>query len=198
MTGDRHVVGIPATERAVVGLCHGLNDQLAAVSAYAFLLKRRGLLGEIDEPLSQHLERLAHSVRLVRSLCRNPDPEVGPVALSILAETAGELMLAYPEGPVAFRVTTPNEHDGFVLRCDWTGALRSLLVAAAWARRDIDHNETVEVSVTPGNSPNSLDIRVNSDEGPSELGDVPPDCGTVGITMEATGARSVSIEFATP
>jgi hypothetical protein len=198
MTGTRHVVGIPAAERAVVGLCHGLNDQLAAVSAYAFLLKRRGLLGDIDEPLSQHLEQLAHSVRLVRSLCRSPEPELGPVALSILAETAEELMQAYPEGPVVFRVPASDERDALVLRCDWTGALRSLLVAAAWARRDIDHNETVEAVITAGDHPNSLDLRVDSSEEPPDLGPVPPDCGTVGIKMEATGARSVSVEFINP
>ena len=44
MTQERNVADIPATERAVVGLCHDLNDQLAAVSAYAFLLRRRGAL----------------------------------------------------------------------------------------------------------------------------------------------------------
>ena len=82
MSRESDVARIPATERAVVGLCHDLNDQLAAVSAYTFLLKRRDLLGEVDGPLQERLEEMAGAVRLVRSLCRDPMAKRGPVAVS--------------------------------------------------------------------------------------------------------------------
>ena len=137
---------IPAAERAIVGLCHSLNDQLAAVSAYTFLLKRRGALGELEEPLQAHLDKLAETIRLVRSLARNPEQEPGPVAVSLLAETATALMHSYPDGPVAFELA--ESASPAVVRCDWSSALRALLFAGAWVSRDYPDRINVRLSAS--------------------------------------------------
>ena len=188
MTPERSVAEIPATERAVVGLCHGLNDQLAAINAYAFLLKRRGVLDDVDAPLQEHLGRLAEKVRLVRSLCRDSEPEVGPVALTLLTEAATQVMDGYPDGSVVFH----PRGDSAVLRCDWARALRAMLLAGAWVSRGVDVPVSVEVAVTNGDG---LSLKA--------VGDVPslpdegegPDPGCEPITMTRTGGRSVSIGF---
>ena len=117
MSSERDGAGIPASERAVVGLCHDLNDQLAAVSAYIFLLKRRGVLGDLAEPVQEHLDRLAHGVRTVRSLARSPTPHVGPVSITLLAEAANDAMRSYPDGPVRFVVPGADE-GATVVHCD--------------------------------------------------------------------------------
>ena len=192
MTAVDEVAGVPATERAVVGLCHGLNDQLAAISAYVYLLQRRSQLGDMGEALHTHLDRLAHSVRLVRSLCREHEPEGAPVALSLLAETANELMEAYPEGRVVF---VPRDADaGSVVRCDWTRALRSMLIAGAWVSRDVSEPVNVDVWIE---ETDTTSIRMTAAD---ELPD-PPDeplheeAGSHGIVLETPGARHVTIHL---
>ena len=193
MTPERSVADIPATERAVVGLCHALNDQLAAINAYAFLLKRRGVLDDADAPLQDHLDRLAEMVRLVRSLCRDPEPEVSPVALTLLTEAATQVMEDYPDGSVIFHPR--GDGDGAVLRCDWARALRALLLAGAWVSRGVD-------------GPVSVAVAVENHDGFSveAVGDVPPppdegerpDPACEPITMTPTDGRAVSIRFSEP
>lgn len=141
-----YAAAIPAAERAIVGLCHSLNSQLAAVAAYTFLLKRRGALGELEEPLQAHLDELAETIRLVRSLARNPEPEPGPIAVSLLAETASALMRSYPEGSVVFELADAEAPT--LVRCDWSAALRALLFAGAWVSRDYNDSVTVRLSAS--------------------------------------------------
>ena len=192
---DDHASGIPAAERALVGLCHDLNDQLAAVSAYAYLLNRRGMLGDLGAPLHEHLDRLAHSIRMVRSLCRNTNPEVGPVALGVLAEAATELMRHHPDGPVRFCLPETYGNGGSVVQGDWSRSLRALLHAAAWARRGIDPDETVEVLIQAGPRPHSLDVRVEGtypealETRPAKIDD------EACIALEPTGDRSAVLYF---
>ena len=63
-----NAAGIPAPERTVVGLCHDMNDQLAAVSAYVYLLERRGKLGDMGGALQAHLDRLASCGRCLGNI----------------------------------------------------------------------------------------------------------------------------------
>jgi len=190
MTPERSVADIPATERAIVGLCHGLNDQLAAINAYAFLLKRRGVLDDADAPLQEHLDRLAEKVRLVRSLCRDPKPEVGPVALTLLTEAATQIMDGYPDGSVVFHPR--RDGDGAVLRCDWTRALRAMLLAGAWVSRGVDVPVSVEVAVE---NRDGLSFKADADVPPPPDEEERPDPACEPIRMTPTGGRSVSIGF---
>ncbi len=134
---------LPATERALVGLCHGLNDQLAALNAYVFLLERRGVLDESDAPLRKHLDKLAQQVRLVRSLARDHEPDVSPVSLTLLTESATEIMDGFPEGSIVFDALRAD--DGPVVRADWNRVLRALLVAGEWASRGEREDRRVSV-----------------------------------------------------
>lgn len=134
---------LPAPERALVGLCHGLNDQLAALNAYVFLLERRGALDERDAPLRQHLDSLAQRVRLIRSLARDPTPEVSPVSVTLLTEAATAVMEGYPGGSVVFGAS--GSEGGHVVRADWNRALRALLVAGEWVSRDRGEGRRVDV-----------------------------------------------------
>lgn len=136
---------VPATERVMVGLCHALNDRIAALSAYVYLVERRSEGGELLAALRHQLDRLSHSVRLVRSLIREHTPVAAPVALSVLTESATELMEAYPDGPVVYRPRTGQESA--VLRCDWTRTLRALVSAGAWVTRNCQEPAEVEVAV---------------------------------------------------
>ena len=197
MTKERHVAGIPATERVVVGLCHDLNDQLAAVSAYAFLLKRRGQSPDLADPLQEQLDRLAHSVRLVRSLCRSTEPEVGPVAVSLLAESAGELMRAHPEGAVRFTLPASNgsSNGAGVVRCDWTRALRALLSAAAWVRRGVAPDLVAEIRIEKGSDPDTIVLALASDA-PAPADADPPANLDEGVRLEPAGPRSIVVRLA--
>lgn len=189
MTLRDDVAGIPATERAVVGLCHALNDQLAAVNAYAFLLKRRGVLDDADTPLHFHLDRLAESVRLVRSLCRDPEPEIGPVALTLLAEAATQIMDGFPDGTVVFNA---EEAEGAVIRCDWARAIRAILLAGAWVSRDVLDDVTVDLGVDDAGT---LELLARGDLSEPRDAEGHPDVGCEPVSIESTGARSVSISF---
>lgn len=193
MAVEHVVAGVSATERAVVGLCHDINNRLASVSAYAFVLNRRGLLGEAAEPIQAQLDGLAHSVRLIRSLCRDVQPEIGPLSLRVIAEGATELMVTYPEGPVRFEVEADD--DGTVLRCDWSAAQRSVLLAGAWLRRGLSRAETAVVVMRPGSGPNSVTLEAGADEA-AETGEVLlQDNYGGGVSMESIGPRTVLISF---
>lgn len=178
---------IPAAERAIVGLCHTLNDQLAAISAYAFLLKRRNALGELEEPLQSHLDKLADTIRLIRSLARGSESERGPVAVSLLAETASALMHQYPEGRVDFELG--ESEVPAVIRCDWTVGLRSLLFAGAWVSRDYPDRVNVRLSVPPG-EPSALDVEAVS-ELPLPLDSAPRYQEQDNLKWSSTGPRSL-------
>lgn len=176
---------LPTTERALVGLCHGLNDQLAALNAYVFLLERRGALDESDAPLKEHLHELAQRVRLVRSLARDPQPDVSPVSLTLLAECATAIMDGYPAGSVIFDPVGADE--GAVVRADWNRALRALLVAGDWASRGCGENRHVSVAAD-----GRLTVLVSADES------APPDDEPLRFDdpdpqIEATGPRSARI-----
>lgn len=193
MSEESDVARIPATERAVVGLCHDLNDQLAAVSAYTFLLKRRDLLGEADGPLQERLDEMARAVRLVRSLCRDPLVKRTPVAVSILAEAVSDILRSHPEGPIRCRALESHPDGSGVVRCEWASTLRSLLVAAVWVRRGISPEERVEIQLTLGPEPNSLLVSLlDRDEEPTSE-ELQPDPYARGIEISIHEPRSVVI-----
>lgn len=194
MTTERNVAEIPATERAVVGLCHDLNDQLAAVSAYAFLLDRRGALGDMGAQIHEHLDQLAHCVRLVRSLCRNPDPEVGPVAISLMAEALTDTMKAHPDGPIRFELSERNGSEGPVVRCDWARALRTIVELASWARRDMDPADPATVMLSAGPEPNSIRVRMAPDA-PEPVTEAGPPVESEDATVTVLGPREVVARF---
>lgn len=193
MAVEHVVADVSATERAVVGLCHDINNRLASVSAYAFVLNKRGLLGDAAEPIQAQLDGLAHSVRLIRSLCRDVTSEVGPLSIRVIAEGATELMVTYPEGPVRF--DSDVGEDGGVVRCNWSAVLRSVLIAGVWLRRGLPATKTAVVTMRPGSSPNSISLEAE--------GEVPEETGEIllgdnygrGVSMEALGPRAVLISF---
>jgi hypothetical protein len=193
MTVGDNVTGIPATERVVVGLCHGMNDQLAAISAYLFLLERRGLLGEVGKPLQDHLDRLAAKVRLLRSLTREGASPVEPVAISLLAEAATEIMAEYPEGPVEFRLRAGSA--GGVVRCDWARALRALLLAGAWISRGV--REPVQIELSTGFDGDVQLLRAQALDGlpAHEAGELLQDTGPGSIVLDQIGERAVVLRF---
>jgi hypothetical protein len=196
MTVGEHVSGIPATERVVVGLCHGMNDQLAAISAYLFLLERRGQLGEVGKSLQVHIDRLAAKVRLLRSLARDGDSPAEPVAVSLLAEAATEIMAEYPEGAVDFRLRA--DYGGAVVRCDWARALRALLLAGAWIGRGVDGR--VHVEITPGvdGHVQLLHLQAVDDLPPPPGDELHADAEPAGIALERVGERGVRLRLPPP
>jgi len=193
MTVGDNVTGIPATERVVVGLCHGMNDQLAAISAYLFLLERRGLLGEVGGPLQDHLDRLAAKVRLLRSLTREGESPVEPVAISLLAEAATEIMAEYPEGAVAFRLRVGSA--GGVVRCDWARALRALLLAGAWISRGVREPVLIELSTGFDGDLQLLRAQALDDLPEHEAGELHQDTGPGSIVLDQIGERAVVLRF---
>jgi hypothetical protein len=142
------------------------------------------------------MDQLAHSVRLIRSLSRGPEPEIAPIALSLLAESATELMEAYPEGPVVFRPSSADQAG--VIHGDWTAALRSFLVAGAWVSRGC--TETVHVEVALEGPEGSRDLRVRASEelAPPPADDLHGDSLSSEITLEALEARAVRIRLSSP
>jgi len=181
--------GLPATERALVGLCHGLNDQLAALNAYVFLLERRGTLDESDAPLRAHLDRLAGQVRLVRSLARDPTPDISPVGVSLLAEAATEIMDGFPEGSVIFEA---EEGDGpSVVRCDWNRALRALVLAGAWLSRETKDPKRVTVIAATREA-----LHVDSDPPEEEDGRSRAGPEEADLEIVPTGPGSIRIDLA--
>lgn len=195
MSIEPDVTGVPVTERAFVGLCHDLNDQLAAVSAYTFLLKRRGLLGEVDGPLQERLDQIAQSVRLVRSLCRDPQIKRAPVAVSLLADAMTDILRSHPEGAIACHARASDEDGSGVVRCEWASTLRSLLVAAAWVRRGVPVEERVEVSLALGTDRNTLVVAMGATETPPPETPIHPDPVARGVTLESTGPREVTVRL---
>lgn len=187
------VAGIPATERVVVGLCHAMNDQLAAISAYVFLLERRGRLEDVGKPLQGHLDRLAAQVRLLRSLTRDGQSPVEPVAISLLAEAATEVMSDYPEGAVHFAVQ-PGGADG-VVRCDWARALRALLLAGAWISRGIGETVRVEISSWSDGGVQLLRAQATDALPPEPAGELHQDSGPGTIVIDQIGERAVVLRF---
>lgn len=200
MSGDE----LPATERALVGLCHGLNDQLAALNAYVFLLERRGILDEEDAPLREHLHNLAQQVRLIRSLARDPEPEVSPVSVSLLAESATAIMDGYPGGSVVFEATGSDESS--VVRVDWNRAVRALLVAGEWVSRGGGEGRRVSVAadgkkaLLVSSEPRDSEANTSEDSPgmPPVESDGPPAGYTArladaGFDIEVTGLRSVRV-----
>lgn len=182
------VAALPATERALVGLCHGFNDQLAALNAYVFLLERRGVLEGSDEPLKVHLDRMADQVRLARALARDPEPQPSPVAVSLLAEAATQIMHAFPEGPVIYE--TADGDEGVVVRCDWGRALRALVVAGSWISRET--TDPVRALVRAEGRHGLTVEAVGELTGP-RVEDQVPDTSCEDVTMEWNGPRSVRI-----
>jgi hypothetical protein len=189
----RNAAGVPAAEVAVVGLCHDLNDQLAAVSAYTYLLNRRGVLGDIGDPLQKQLDRIAETIGLVRSLARSHDASVGPVALSLLSETATVIMRGYPQGRVVFEVL--DDDSPAVIRCDWTRALRALLAAGAWVSREYVESVTVHVALESATEGPTLRVEAVGDlptpspsEGLPELSD--------DLVVVASAGRSLRFRLA--
>jgi len=192
MAVDSSVADVPATERVLVGLCHGLNDRLAAITAYLFLLERDEQLGELGEALHDQLAEMTRSVRLIRSLVREDKAEIEPVALSLLAESAGALMEAYPDGPVEYRVR--RDHAGRVIRCDWSRTLRALVTAGAWISRGTAQPLVAELTAESEDKSPIVGLRA--------LGDVPapPDEkisseSGIGFTLKATGSRAVEVHL---
>lgn len=184
---------VPPTERVLVGLCHGLNDRIAAVAAYLYLLERRGTAAEVLPALQGQIEQLGHAVRLVRSLARDDTPRPGPVAVTLLAESASELMEAYPEGPVVY---TPRAGDeSAVVRCDWTRALRALVLVGAWVSRGIPGRVTVQVEVEHGGSATTLVLSAPDELSHAHDGLLSQDGDSHGIRVVAIGPRKAEIRF---
>ena len=178
---------LPATERALVGLCHGLNDQLAALNAYVFLLDRKGALEENAASLQLHLDRLADKVRLLRALARDPSPEITPVAVSLLVEAATSVMDGYPEGSVVYESVT---EEGAVVRCDWSRGLRALVVAGAWVTRGMPSGRRVTVTVAEDGG---LRARAEGEAPEDEEGSSAPATPVGDYPVEPTAPRSARI-----
>ena len=176
---------LPATERALVGLCHALNDQLAALNAYVFLLERRGALDESDAPLREHLDNLALRVRLIRFLARDPRPDVSPVSVTLLTEAATAVMDGFPEGSIVFE--TADAEEGPVVRADWNRAVRALLVAGAWASRGGGEGRRVTVQLE---SRHALEVRSSETLPP---GDDELRFDDSDVRIDPTGPRSARI-----
>ncbi|MBT8488205.1 MAG: hypothetical protein HKN72_07055 [Gemmatimonadetes bacterium] len=176
---------LPAPERALVGLCHGLNDQLAALNAYVFLLERRGTLDESDAPLRKHLDELARRVRLIRSLARDPHSEISPLSVALLTEAATAIMEGYPGGSIVFDVEGAEE--GPVVRADWSRALRALLVAGEWASRGGGEGRHVDVRAQ------GRDSLLVSSSGSRPSSDESLRFSDSDVRIDATGPRSARI-----
>jgi hypothetical protein len=180
----------------LAGLCHSLNDRIAAVSAYLYLAERRKDVSDLMPVLQDQMERLVRSVRLVRSLVREETPSVEPVALSVLAESATELMEAYPGGAVVYRPRSGDE--GAIIRCDWTRALRALVLAGAWVARESLASVEVEMSFEHDEATSVL-VLAAPDSAPLAVSDPPlaSEPGSEGITIVPRGPRRVEIRFVT-
>ena len=110
-----------------------------------------------------------------------------------MAGTATELMAEYPEGPVAFRVQ-PG-HEAGVIRCDWSRALRALLLAGAWASRGVPDLVHAELSLGADGGELLLGLRVAHDAPPPDSDRVSAEAGSAGIRIEPVGDRALVIRF---
>jgi hypothetical protein len=181
-----------AVEVAIVGMCHRLNGQLAAASAYVYLMKRRGQLGGMEEALQGHMDDLAHSVRLIRSLCRETEEDRSPIALSLLAETATDVMMHHPSTVVTF---VPSGETGGVIHADWARTLRAVLIVGTWITRGATGPADVELRL--GNEDReALYLRAPGDlPEPSAQAVTPEEVGSPGLSIEQTGPRTATIRF---
>lgn len=184
MQDERTATGSPAAERAVAGLCHDLNNRLASVAAYLFVLNRRGLLGNGGESVQADVDAIARDVRHIRALCRGGTVEYGPVPLSVVAEHASEIMEHFPEGPAEVVVADTSVESGHVVRGDWTQVLRAVLLATAWIRRGVDSETSVPITLS-GSGAQEIRLECSQD-----LGEAPFE--------ELTAQPGDAIEFATP
>lgn len=196
MQSSHTASGSPAAERAIAGLCHDLNNRLASVSAYLFVLKRRGLLGNGSEAVEADMASIAQDVRHVRSLCRGGTWEVGPVGLTVIAEQVSEIMAHYPEGPVHLEVAKESLESGAVIRGDWTQIMRSVLQSVAWLRRGVPSDTAVPVTVS-GSSENALTLEAldRSEAAPEES--LCADCEQ-GVEIVVVHDRAVRISYTDP
>ncbi len=188
--------GSPAAERAIAGLCHDLNNRLASVSAYLFVLKRRGLLGNGSEAVEADMALIAQDVRHIRTLCRGGAWEFGPVGLTVIAEQVSEIMEHYPEGPIRLEVSTESLEGGAVVRGDWTQIMRSVLLSVAWLRRGVPQGTTVDVSLS-GEGGTTLLL-----EAPGLAGDAPPEALTTDsesrVEVTLVNDRAVRLTYGDP
>ena len=183
------------TDRVIIGMCHQLNSQLAAANAYVFLLRRRELLGDFDTPLQEQLDRLADSIRLIRSICARDGTRIGPTSLAQLAETATQLMTDYPDGPVSF-VARPAD-EGNVFSADWSEALRAFLVAGAWVAREVE--EPVEVTVSLGESRGVAMVSLApASELPAPSNEDPDAEAFAGLQLRLRGSAPRAVEILLP
>ena len=181
----------------MVGLCHDLNDQLAAVSAYVFLLKRRDLLGDMDGPIQERMNEMARGVQHVRSLCRDLMPRPTPVALTLLAESLSDILRSHPEGPIRCNAVDVDGQGAGVVRCEWASALRSLLISAVWVRRGVPQEETVDLELTAGSAANSVVVSLPGSFDPPPDEPLEADPYARGIELAIAGPRSVQVTLPT-
>lgn len=196
MQEERLATGIPAAERAIAGLCHDMNNRLASLHAYLFVLERRGLSAEESAIVSETFEGVVAGVRMIRSLSRGGVVEVGPVGLGVVAQHATDIMQHYPDGPIDFTVADASHEAGDMIRGDWTQILRAVLLGAAWLRRGVDRETNVSV-VLSGGGPQDLVLEALGELGEApfeELSALPGD----GVEFSTTGDRSVRIAFFRP
>ncbi|MEM7416458.1 MAG: hypothetical protein AAF389_13220 [Gemmatimonadota bacterium] len=196
MQEERLATGIPAAERAIAGLCHDINNRLASLHAYLFVLERRGLSAEETAVVAESFEGVAAGVRLIRSLSRGGVVEVGPVGLGVVAKHATDIMRHYPDGVINFTVADSSHEAGDVIRGDWTQILRAVLLGSAWLRRGVDPETPVSI-ILSGGGPQEILLEALGDlaDAPfEELVALPGD----GVEFSSAGDRSVRIAFFQP
>lgn len=197
MSGNGSQPQAPPGDRVLVGLCHHLNSQIAAANAYIFLLRRRDRLAEYDEPLQERMDDIARSVHLLRSLCVEGEPHLTPVSLAQLAETASDVMKDHPDGPVRFVPGTANGDT--ILRVDWARALRTLVSVGAWAAREREEPTDLRIQLTGSRGHALLSlapaIELSAPTSPDGIPGAPEGWG---LSVRATGPRSVEIEVSDP
>lgn len=179
-------------DKVLVGVCHHLNNRLAAINGYVFLLRKRDRLGEYDAPLQEQLDQLERTIRMLRSLLRDTPPAQMPVSLAALVETATEVMEDYPDGPVRFSMA-PGQEPG-VVRADWVQLLRAVLETGAWVTRD-DHavrDVTLTVAAAEGDIALILDGAGNGANDPG-ISTLPPPSRTAAWSVEYVGQRTARI-----
>ena len=196
MQEEQLATGTPAAERAIAGLCHDLNNRLASVSAYLFVLKRRGLLGNGSDGAEADVEGMAQDVRHIRALCRGGSQEVGPVGLTVIAEHVSEIMQHYPEGPVVVDVAEASLEAGEVVRGDWTQIMRSVLLSVAWIRRGVSLDTTVDVCLSGAGS-NALRLEATTALDAAPFEELTADPGS-GVEIEAVEDRAVRLTYFRP
>jgi len=162
MNEDNRQGSAPGMDRVLASMCHHLNNRLAAVNGYVFLLRRREQLGSFDGPLQEQLDHLARSIRVMRTLLIDAPPSNIPVSLADLVETATEVMSDAPEGPTRFVLDA--RPDAPIIRADWTRLLRTILQVGLWLTHG--HDRAVEVSVGFDTSAKDVTLVLSVPEAP--------------------------------